>query len=101
MKKLKTIWITAIMSMLALPAVAQLTLDECQQLARENYPLLQKYDLIKQTAAYSIENINKDYLPQLSLSGQGILSVGNYRLTGCAEKYAGKQWLQRNGERPV
>ena len=70
MKKLKTIWITAIMSMLALPAVAQLTLDECQQLARENYPLLQKYDLIKQTAAYSIENINKGYLPQLSLSGQ-------------------------------
>lgn len=56
--------------MLTLPAVAQLTLDECQQLARENYPLLQKYDLIKQTAAYSIENINKGYLPQLSLSGQ-------------------------------
>lgn len=70
MKKLKTIWITAIMSMLTLPTVAQLTLDECQQLARENYPLLQKYDLIKQTAAYSIENINKGYLPQLSLSGQ-------------------------------
>lgn len=70
MKKLKTIWITAIMSMLTLPAVAQLTLNECQQLARENYPLLQKYDLIKQTAAYSIENINKGYLPQLSLSGQ-------------------------------
>ena len=70
MKKLRTIWITAIMSMLALPAVAQLTLDECQQLARENYPLLQKYDLIKQTTAYSIENINKGYLPQLSLSGQ-------------------------------
>ena len=70
MKKLKTIWITAIMSMLTLPAVAQFTLDECQQLARENYPLLQKYDLIKQTAAYSIENINKGYLPQLSLSGQ-------------------------------
>lgn len=70
MKKLKTIWITAIMSMLTLPAVAQLTLDECQQLARENYPLLQKYNLIKQTAAYSIENINKGYLPQLSLSGQ-------------------------------
>ena len=70
MKKLRTIWITAIMSMLTLPAVAQFTLDECQQLARENYPLLQKYDLIKQTAAYSIENINKGYLPQLSLSGQ-------------------------------
>lgn len=70
MKKLRTIWITAIMSMLTLPTVAQFTLDECQQLARENYPLLQKYDLIKQTAAYSIENINKGYLPQLSLSGQ-------------------------------
>lgn len=70
MKKLRTIWITAIMSMLTLPAIAQLTLNECQQLAGENYPLLQKYDLIKQTAAYSIENINKGYLPQLSLSGQ-------------------------------
>ena len=51
-------------------AGAQLTLDECQKLAQENYPLLKKYELIRQTTSYSIKNINKGYLPQLSFTGQ-------------------------------
>lgn len=49
---------------------AQLTLDECQRLAQENYPLLKKYDLIRQTTSYSIKNINRGYLPQLTFNGQ-------------------------------
>lgn len=49
---------------------AQLTLDECQRLAWSNYPLLKKYNLIQQTTAYSIKNINRGYLPQLTFNGQ-------------------------------
>lgn len=51
-------------------ANAQLTLGECQRLAWSNYPLLKKYGLIQQTTEYSIKNINRGYLPQLSFSGQ-------------------------------
>ncbi|MBO5225374.1 MAG: TolC family protein [Parabacteroides sp.] len=48
----------------------QLTLEECQQLAQENYPLLKRYNLIQQTTEYSLQNINRGYLPQLVFSGQ-------------------------------
>ncbi len=52
------------------PLSAQLTLDECQSLAWANYPLLKKYDLIKQTTDFSVKNVNRGYLPQLSFGGQ-------------------------------
>lgn len=69
-KLLKTIGMLVGAVAVALPAYAQLTLDECQQRARNNYPLLKQYDLIRHTAHYTLRNINKGYLPQLSLSGQ-------------------------------
>lgn len=71
MKSLKTF--LALIGMLIMPfgANAQLTLDECQRLAQENYPLLKRYDLIERTTEYSIQSINRGYLPQLSVSGQG------------------------------
>lgn len=56
--------------LLSVSADAQLTLDECQQMASDNYPLLQKYDLVKQTTEYTIKNIQRGYWPQLSLGGQ-------------------------------
>ena len=48
----------------------QLTIEECQQLAQDNYPLLKRYNLIQQTTEYSLQNINRGYLPQLVFSGQ-------------------------------
>ena len=61
------------MWMLFLPLMTKaqgLRLDECQRLAQENYPLLKKYDLIRQTTDFTVSNLNKGYLPQLSLGGQ-------------------------------
>ncbi len=55
---------------LSLPVCAQLTLDECQRLARENYPLLHKYDLVRQTTDYTLKNISKGYLPQITAQAQ-------------------------------
>lgn len=52
------------------PAAAQLTLDECQDLARENYPLLKKYGLIEQSTEYTVKNINKGWFPQLVFNAQ-------------------------------
>lgn len=69
-KKIVSMGYLVAATLVALPASAQLTVEECQSMARQNYPLLKKYDLINQTAGFSIENINKGYLPQVTLSGQ-------------------------------
>lgn len=70
MRFLKTILLVAMMAMTATHASAALTLEECQRLATNNYPLLKKYDLINQTTNYTLKNIERGYLPQLALSGQ-------------------------------
>ena len=49
---------------------AQVTLDECQQWAAENYPLTQRYDLLEQTSKYTLENLQKGWLPQITASAQ-------------------------------
>ena len=48
----------------------QLTLDRCQTLARENYPLIKQHGLIEQSTEYSVVNALKAYLPQISFSAQ-------------------------------
>lgn len=47
-----------------------LSLERCREKAKENYPLIKQYDLIEQSAKYTIENINKVLLPQWTLNGQ-------------------------------
>ena len=49
---------------------ATLTLDKAYRLAQENYPLIRQKNLVRQTAALSIENISKGFLPQVNISGQ-------------------------------
>jgi len=46
------------------------TLEECQQAAERNYPLIRQYGLIRQTADFTIANIQKGWLPQFSASAQ-------------------------------
>ena len=69
-KYLKTVCALASILMVPLSVSGQLTLDECQRLAQQNYPLLRKYELIRQTTSYSVKNINKGYLPQFAFNGQ-------------------------------
>lgn len=54
-----------------LPAQAQqLTLEDCYRLAEENYPLVKQYELIEKSGEYSVANVSKGYLPQVSINGQ-------------------------------
>ena len=46
------------------------TLDECQQAAEKNYPLIQQYGLIEKTTRLTIVNIQKGWLPQVSAQAQ-------------------------------
>lgn len=50
-----------------------LTLDECQQAARQNYPLIRQYQLVELSAGYELSNIQKGWLPQVSVSAQATL----------------------------
>ena len=53
-------------------SVAQ-TLEECQQAAERNYPLIRQYGLIEQTTELTVANIQKGWLPQVSASAQATL----------------------------
>lgn len=46
------------------------TLDECRRLAREHYPEIRQYDLVRLTEQYDLSNAARSWLPQLSLSAQ-------------------------------
>lgn len=46
------------------------TLQQVQELARQNYPLIKQKELIQQTREISIANLQKGYLPQFALNGQ-------------------------------
>lgn len=46
------------------------TLEQMQAKARQQYPLIKQKDLIRQTKDITIENLNKGFLPQVTLSGQ-------------------------------
>ena len=48
----------------------EVTLDSCRHWARENYPLVQKYGLVAQSAEYSVVNASRAWLPQVRFSAQ-------------------------------
>ena len=51
-------------------AHAQLTIDQCQEKARENYPLIKRYSLIEQSKDYNLSNASKGYLPQVQVNAR-------------------------------
>ena len=54
---------------MTLTATAQ-TLEECQQAAEHNYPLIAQHDLIARTTDLTVDNIQKGWLPQLTATAQ-------------------------------
>ena len=50
---------------------AQVTLEECIAFAQDNYPLIRKYDLLNQIKEVNLSDINKSWLPQITVYGQG------------------------------
>ncbi len=47
-----------------------LTLEECYDLAKQNYPLIKRHDLIAKTKQYNLQNAVKGWLPQIQIVGQ-------------------------------
>ena len=49
---------------------AQLTLDQCLDKATTNYPLIRRYQLVENTKALQLSDINKGWLPRISVYAQ-------------------------------
>lgn len=64
---------------------AELTLDECQKLAYDNYPLLKRYCLIEQTTGFTVKNISRGFLPQLTFTGQATVQSDVATLPGALQ----------------
>ena len=66
---MKKIMISLALIMLSSVSRAQ-TLEECQQAAEKNYPLIKQYGLIAKTTQLTVKNIQKEWIPQLTASAQ-------------------------------
>ncbi|MDR2084986.1 MAG: TolC family protein [Bacteroidales bacterium] len=67
---MKKIFFSILICGFAVSLQGQLTLEYCHERAKANYPLIKQYDLIEQSKKYNIAQINKSYIPQLSLNGK-------------------------------
>lgn len=47
-----------------------LSLEDCYNLAKQNYPLIKQRELILKSKEYTVENATKAYLPQITINGQ-------------------------------
>ncbi len=66
----KTIVVLLISVVFAANAQPKLTLNECYEKARANYPLIKQKEYIAKTKEYNVSNVWKGYLPQITISGQ-------------------------------
>lgn len=60
----------------SLSAQKTLTLDECQELAKANYPMARQLDLVDQTKAIKLSNLLQVWLPKLSVSTSAVTTAG-------------------------
>ena len=72
-KTMKRKWLCLLLAMTGLTCVTAQTLDECQEAAQRNYPLIKKHDLIGRTTAITVANLQKGWLPQITAQAQATL----------------------------
>lgn len=66
-KKLSAVFI---LMMASLCAHAEITIEQCVQKATDNYPLIKKYELLTSFKEIDLSDINKGWLPRISIYGQ-------------------------------
>jgi len=66
-------WLLSMMvfsNVVSAQTVDRLTLAQTYDLAQKNYPVIKQKELVRQTANITIENLQKGYLPQVTVNGQ-------------------------------
>ncbi|MCD8043379.1 MAG: TolC family protein [Tannerellaceae bacterium] len=66
----KRLSILIILLLMAHAGYAQLSIEECYEMAEANYPMIRQYGLIEKTKEYNLSNASKGYLPQMQLNAK-------------------------------
>jgi len=69
MKRLLIITLILISQEFIIPQM-QLTLEDCYEKARINYPLIKQKDYVEKSKDYSVRNVWNGYFPQITIRGQ-------------------------------
>ena len=75
------------------------TLETCQRLAEQNYPLVKRYDLIRQTADCTVANLNRGWLPPVALSAPATWQTRVVTLPDALNNVMAMQGLEVKGLR--
>ena len=67
---MKMIYFLFLIAAPSLFAQQSLSIETCQQKARDNYPLIRQHGLIDLSEQYAISNIGKAWLPQIAFNAQ-------------------------------
>lgn len=73
----------------AAKAEAQMTLENCYRKAQANYPAIKKFELIERAKSYTIQNANRGYLPQITLSAKATYQSDVTQLPAAIGELAG------------
>ena len=68
--KAKISFIFTVFLLLPTVSTAELTLEECYELAEKNYPLQKNIDYSRRAGDLEIDNLNAEYFPKVSLFGK-------------------------------
>jgi outer membrane protein TolC len=64
-------WIILILMLfIGASGFAQVSIEDCYEKARANYPLIKQYDLLRRSRDYNLSNVGKVWLPQVQLSAK-------------------------------
>jgi len=67
---MKKIFLIFAYSLFFLGLSAQLTIENCQEKARKNFPLIRQQGLIEKSKEYNLSNAARGYLPQIQLKAR-------------------------------
>ena len=70
MKSRKLLFIVMLFFIVSGAKAQSISLNDCQKMARDNYPAISRFSIIEQSKNYTLSNANKAYLPQLSLEAK-------------------------------
>ncbi|HEY4194894.1 MAG TPA: TolC family protein [Mucilaginibacter sp.] len=76
----------------------KLSLPECYEMAKENYPASKKLDLVAKTSEFDVANANRKYLPQVSFSGQATYQSETISFPGAAFPSISKDQYKAQGD---
>lgn len=77
------------------------TIEDCLAMAEENYPLVRRYDLVTKTEQFTLSNIVRGWLPQVSAYGQATYQSAVVQLPAQLEQIMAAQGTEIVGINPL